>query len=73
MQGPRENPEDRADRERERRLATKERRDAAQQTAADLTQDLSSVYGVRAMSMFAPRPRKSSPVTPTATPRLMDR
>jgi len=46
---PKENPEAKAERERERRLAQKERRRATEELASGLTSDLRSVYG---MSLF---------------------
>lgn len=49
---PKEDPQAKADRERDRRLATLDRRDSAQQEADDMTTDLRSVYGLSALSMF---------------------
>lgn len=54
---PKEDPEAKQQREREQRMATYERTDAAQRNARDLTTDLRSVYGLRAISMFS-RPKK---------------
>lgn len=50
--GPKEDPEDKKTRLRERRLSRLERRDAASQTASGLTSDLRAVYGLRNLSMF---------------------
>jgi hypothetical protein len=50
--GPKENPEDRKDRERQRRSATLDRRESAETAAAGLTTDLRAVYGLRGLSMF---------------------
>lgn len=49
---PKEDPQAKADRERDRRLAEIDRRDSAQQEADDMTTDLRSVYGLSALSMF---------------------
>jgi hypothetical protein len=45
MRGPREDPEDKRDRERQRRMARIERREAAQGNARSLTGDLFSLFG----------------------------
>lgn len=45
MRPPKEDPEARAQREREKRIAAGERRTAAQQSAASMTSDYSAVYG----------------------------
>lgn len=63
---PKEDPQAKADRERDRRLATLDRRDSAQQEADDMTTDLRSVYGLSALSMFGrsgtkPTPRPAAP------------
>ena len=47
MRTPKEDPEAVEDRERERRLADRERNRAAQRNAASLTSDLRGVYGIR--------------------------
>lgn len=53
MGGPKEDPEETKRRERETRLATIERRDAAQENARGLTSDLRGVYGIaKTPSMF---------------------
>jgi hypothetical protein len=49
---PKENPEDKAARLRERRISELERAESSQKSAADLTRDIRSVYGARAMSLF---------------------
>lgn len=48
---PKENPEDRKARLRERRISSLERDTATQQTAADLTSDLKSIYGFRGIPL----------------------
>lgn len=53
MQGPKEDPQDKAARLRERRLAQLERRRAAETNASGSTRDLGAVYDLRALSMFA--------------------
>jgi len=52
MGKPKEDPEDKKARLRERRLSQLERQDATQNNAAGLTSDLSAVYGLRGISMF---------------------
>lgn len=46
MKGPKEDPEDRKARLRERRMSLLEQQRTTQQTAGDLTQDFRSVYGL---------------------------
>lgn len=46
MKAPEEDPKDKRDRRRERRMSLIERRNAAQRTAEDLTTDVSRVYGL---------------------------
>lgn len=41
-------------------MATRERSEAAQETASDLTTDLRNVYGLRGISMFMPRPKPTT-------------
>ena len=53
--GPKEDPQAKKDRERERRLSLLDRRQAAEKTAGGLTSDLRSVYGLRGLSMFGKR------------------
>ncbi len=60
---PKENPEDRAARLRERRIASIERDSATQKTAGDLTADLRSVYGLRGIPL-----QFGSGPSPTAAP-----
>jgi hypothetical protein len=50
--GPREDPQLKADRERERALAQRERTLSTQQAADDLTTDYQNVYGRRGISLF---------------------
>ena len=52
MGTPKEDPKDKAARERERRMTELDRARAAQKEAAGLTTDLRSVYGLRSMSLF---------------------
>lgn len=56
---PKEDPKDKAARLRERRISEIEQTKAAQDQAAGLSSDMSSVYGFtrRGLSMFA-RPKK---------------
>lgn len=61
MKSPKEDPNDKAARERERRLAELDQNAAAQKDAGGLTTDLRSVYGLRSLSLFgtggiAPKP-----------------
>lgn len=53
MRGPKEDPEDRKARLRERRLAQLERRRASEQNASGASRDLGAVYDLRALSMFS--------------------
>jgi hypothetical protein len=63
---PKENPEDRKARLRERRIAGIERDTATQKTAADLTSDLRSIYGFRGIPlMFG---SMGAPAKPTRPP-----
>lgn len=50
--GPKEDPKDKAERLRQRRIAEIDRMGTAQQNASGLTTDLRGVYGLRALSMF---------------------
>lgn len=52
MKSPKEDPNDKAARERERRLAELDQNAAAQKDAGGLTTDLRSVYGLRSLSLF---------------------
>ena len=52
MKTPKEDPADKAARERERRLSELDRNAAAQKNAGGLSTDLRSVYGLRSMSLF---------------------
>ena len=64
---PKEDPKAKADRERERRLSTIERRRSAQDEADDMTSDLRSVYGLNALSMFGRAGARAA--APASTPR----
>lgn len=69
MKSAKEDPNDKAARERERRLAELDQNAAAQQNAGGLTTDLRSVYGLRSLSLFGTGPGAPKPVsTPTPTP-----
>ena len=48
---PKEDPQDKAARLRERRISQMERDSATQRTAGDLTGDLRSVYGLRGLPL----------------------
>ena len=62
---PKEDPQDKAARLRERRMATLERDRATQQTAGDLTADLRAVYGLRGIPLkfgkFGTAPASTGP------------
>lgn len=68
MQGPKEDPEDKRDRERARRSAELERRKSAQANARGLTADLGAVYGFSGLPGFgtvgsaAAAPGRSGPL-----------
>lgn len=62
---PKENPEDRKARLRERRISEIERSTATQNTAGDLTADLRAVYGLRGI----PLQFGSAPPPPTPKPK----
>lgn len=55
MRRPKENPEDKKERERERRISLLERRREAEETAGGLTEDIRAVYGTRGTSLFRPK------------------
>ena len=61
--GPKEDPKDKRDRERQRRSATLDRRGSAEEAAGGLTTDLRAVYGMQGLSMFGQR---GSAVAPAA-------
>lgn len=70
MKSPKEDPNDKAARERERRLAELDQNAAAQQDAGGLTTDLRSVYGLRSLSLFGTGPGAPKPVsTPKPNPK----
>lgn len=52
---PKENPEDRKARLRERRMSLLEQDRAARTSARDLTGDIGRTYGLRGLSMFGMR------------------
>ena len=67
--GPKEDPKDKAERLRQRRIAEIDRMGTAQQNASGLTTDLRGVYGLRALSMFGMGggPGKSAPALKPTT------
>ncbi len=66
--GPKEDPDDKAARLRERRMSLLEQRRAGQQTAGGLTSDLRGVYGLGGLSMFGATGTKAAPKATTPTP-----
>ena len=74
--GPKEDPDAKKDRLRERRLSLIDNRDAAETTAGDLTTDIDAVYGLKGLSMFGGRgqsKKKVSTKSKVATPALNQR
>lgn len=67
MGRPKENPEDKKARLRERRLSGLEQDKSAMGTAADLTTDLRAVYGLRGLPLL-PSVAASMPVKKPAMP-----
>lgn len=67
--GPKEDPQAKKDRLRERRLSLLDRRKTAEETAGGLTSDLASVYGLRGLSMFGTRGTSVAPPAPPAPKR----
>lgn len=68
---PKEDPQDKAARLRERRISAMERDSATQRTAGDLTADLRSVYGLRGLPLaFGSGPGAPVPSAPSAQPKL---
>ena len=67
---PKEDPEAKAQRERERRLAKLDRSRAAQDEANDLTRDLRAVYGLSALRSYGKAGRSTSPAKSTAAPSM---
>lgn len=67
---PKEDPKDRAERERQRRIAALDRRETAEENAAGITTDLRSVYGLRSISAFGMSGKKApkAPPGPILTP-----
>lgn len=58
---PKEDPEAKKDRLRERRISLIERRNAAEQSASGLTSDLRGVYGLSGLSLFGVPGAKPKP------------
>lgn len=77
MKTPKEDPADKANRMRERRISELEQDQATQKQAAGLTSDIRAVYGLRAMSLFGrpgakpatPRPSPPAPQSPSRRDR----
>lgn len=67
--GPKEDPDAKKDRLRERRLSLLDQREAAQDAAGGLTTDLRAVYGLRGLSMFGQRGTAMKPKS-AMKPRL---
>lgn len=67
MKTPKEDPQDKAARLRERRLSELEQDQAAQEQAKGLTTDIRAVYGLRALSMFG-KPGVPAPTSPGVAP-----
>lgn len=69
MKSPKEDPAEKAARERERRLSELDQNAATQDQAGGLTDELRSVYGLRSLSLFgtagkpAPKPVAQKPKT----------
>lgn len=59
--GPKEDPEAKKDRKRERRLSLLDRRGSAEEMAGNLTTDLRSVYGLSGLSMFGKQGTQVAP------------
>lgn len=70
MKTPKEDPADKAARERERRISELEQSQATQEQAAGLTSDIGAVYGLRSLSLFS-RKKPTTPYPPSVptTPR----
>ena len=71
MKTPKEDPADKANRMRERRISELEQDQATQKQAAGLTSDIRAVYGLRAMSLFG-RPG-AKPSSPSPSPQAPSR
>lgn len=67
---PKEDPEAKAQRERERRLAELDKSRGAQDEANDLTSDLRAVYGLNALRSYGTAGRSTSPAKSTAAPSM---
>ena len=65
MAGPKEDPDDKKDRLRERRLSLLERRRAAEKNAGGLTTDLRGVYGLGGIPLIGARGNAKAPSTPS--------
>lgn len=68
MDKPKEDPEDKKQRDRERKRSIFERRRATEEQADGLTSDFQSIYGMSGMNMFSPAP-KPTPQRSTSTER----
>lgn len=66
--GPKEDPDAKRDRLRQRRLSMLDRRETAEQAAGGLTSDLRAVYGLKGLSMFGARGSSVAPKAPAPAP-----
>ena len=67
--GPKEDPQAKKDRTRERRLSLLDRRETSEEAAGGLTSALRSVYGMKGLSMFGARGSSVAPPAAKAAPR----
>ena len=67
--GPKEDPQAKTDRMRERRLSLLDRRETSEQAAGRLTTDLRTVYGMKGLSLFNMRGTSVAPPATKAAPR----
>lgn len=72
MGAPKEDPEDKKARLRERRMSELERARISQKNAFGMTSDLASVYGLRGLSMFGTAGAANAPAA-AKTRRTSDR
>lgn len=67
MGKPKEDPEDKKARLRERRMSELERARVSQKASFGMTSDLASVYGLRGLSMFGTAGTAAAKAAPRAT------
>ena len=65
--GPKEDPEAKKDRERQRRMSVLDRRETSEEAAGGLTSDLRAVYGLKGLSMFGARGTSKPAAAKTGT------